>query len=84
MSHGRIAVQLAILDALTMGIALGYLAHQNRAALMSHSMAIGLATLILVAAAATLLVIRALSHANTRIKAIFIEELREQSDERKS
>jgi hypothetical protein len=84
-SHGRSAVKLAILAALTAGIALGYLAHQNREALVSHSATIGLVTLILVAvAAATRVVIRTLSRANTRIEAIFVEELREQPDERKS
>jgi hypothetical protein len=69
-SHGRSAVRLANLDALT--------------TLLPHSTAIGLAALILVATAATLLVICTLSRANTRIGAIFIEELREQPDERKS
>ena len=84
-SHSRSAVKLAILDALTVAIALGYLAHQNREALVSHSATIGLATLILLAAAAaTRVVIRTLSHTNTRIEAIFAEELREQPDERES
>jgi energy-converting hydrogenase Eha subunit E len=84
-SHSRNAVKLAILDTLTVGIALGYLAHQNREALVSHSATIGLATLILVAAAAALrVVIRTLSHTDTRIEAIFADELREQPDERES
>jgi hypothetical protein len=71
------AVKLALLDALTAGIALGYLAHENRETLASHSSAIGLSALVLVGAIAALrVVVRVLRRANRRVEAIFADELR--------
>jgi hypothetical protein len=70
------AVKLALLDALTAGIALGYLAHQNRETLVAHSSAIGLSALVLIGAIAVLRVfVRVLRRAHRRVEAIFTDEL---------
>ncbi len=72
------AVQLALLDALTAGIGLGYLAHQYREALVANSAVIGLAMLAVFAAGYLLrLATRTLFRASSRIDAIFAEELRD-------
>ncbi|WIV53274.1 hypothetical protein [Amycolatopsis nalaikhensis] len=70
------AFRLALLDAVTAGAGLGYLAHQYREALVANSAAIGLALLF---ACALGWVIRAaartLSRAGSRVDAIFADEL---------
>ena len=72
------AAQLALLDALIAGAGLGYLAHQYREALVANSAVIGLALLAVFAAGYLLrLAARTLLRANTRIDAIFAEELRD-------
>ena len=69
-------VKLALLDALTAGIALGYLAHQNRETLVGHSATIGLSALVMVGAVSVLRVsVRVLRRANRRVEAIFADEL---------
>jgi hypothetical protein len=76
-SHQR-AVRLALLDALTAGIGLGYLGHQYREALVANSATIGLALLVAFAAGYSIRVAaRMLLRANARIDAIFAEELRD-------
>ena len=70
--------KLALLDALTAGAALGYLAHQYREALVANSAAIGLALLFAVGlGGAVRAAARLLRQANSRVDAIFAEELRE-------
>ena len=69
-------VRLALLDALTAGLGLGYLAHQYREVLVTHAATVGL---ILLVAAALLGVLRVaarvLRRANARVAAIFVDEL---------
>jgi riboflavin synthase len=78
LKHNRDTIVLALLDSLTAGIALGYLAHQHREALVANSATIGLTMVVLVGAIAVLRVtIRVLSRANRRIEAIFADELRD-------
>lgn len=78
--YGPHALRLALLDALTAGAGLGYLAHQYREALVANLAAIGLALLFafalgyIIRAAA-----RVLRRANRRLDAIFAEELRKPS-----
>lgn len=72
------AVLLALLDALTAGLALGYLAHQYREALVSHTGAIGVGLLLALAALAAIRAgVRQLRRANLRVGAIFEDELRD-------
>lgn len=72
----RIVIQLALLDALTAGIGLGYLAHQYREALVTHATAIGLSLLVSLAAGWLLrAVVRILRRAGARLDAIFTDEL---------
>lgn len=83
LKHNRDAIVLALLDSLTAGIALGYLAHQHREALVAHSATIGLTMVALVGAIAVLRVaVRVLGRANRRIEAIFADELRDRPGER--
>jgi hypothetical protein len=71
------ALQLALLDALTAGAGLGYLAHQYREALVANSAAIGLSLLLLFALGyAVRTAARVLLRAGSRVDAIFAEELR--------
>jgi energy-converting hydrogenase Eha subunit E len=82
--HNRDTIVLALLDSLTAGMALGYLAHQHREALVAHSGTIGLTTVVLIGALTILWVsVRVLSRANRRIEAIFADELRDRSGEPK-
>jgi hypothetical protein len=72
------AIRLALLDALTAGAALGYLAHQYREALVANSAAIGLGLLFALALGYALrTAARVLRRASSRVDAIFAEELRE-------
>lgn len=75
-TRSQATVKLALLDAFTAGVALGYLAHQHREALMTHSTAIGLGMVVFTAA---VLLLRAgfhtLNRANRRLDAIFRDEL---------
>ncbi|MEU5266919.1 hypothetical protein [Amycolatopsis sp. NPDC021455] len=72
------AFGLALLDALTAGAALGYLAHQYREALVANSAAIGLALLFAVGfGGAVRAAARLLRQANSRVDAIFADELRD-------
>ncbi|WP_328451477.1 MULTISPECIES: hypothetical protein [unclassified Amycolatopsis] len=76
-------LRLALLDAVTAGAGLGYLAHQYREALVANSAAIGLGLLLLFAlgygirAAA-----RVLLRAGSRMDAIFADELRDKPSPR--
>ncbi|MEV6872030.1 hypothetical protein [Amycolatopsis sp. NPDC051128] len=71
------AIRLALLDALTVGAGLGYLAHQYREALVANSAAIGLALLFLLALGYVIrAAARVLLRAGSRVDAIFAEELR--------
>lgn len=73
--YGHSAVKLALLDALTADVALGYLARENREALVSHCAVIGLSALVAVGAIAVLRVgVRVLRRANRRVEAIFADE----------
>ena len=72
------ALRLALLDALTAGAGLGYLAHQYREALVANSAAIGLGLLLLFALGyAIRAAARILLRAGTRVDAIFTDELRD-------
>ncbi|GAB3152616.1 hypothetical protein GCM10027258_53870 [Amycolatopsis stemonae] len=77
------ALRLALLDAVTAGAGLGYLAHQYREALVANLAAIGMGLLFafvagyLVRASA-----RVLRRAGRRVDAIFAEELREKPSPR--
>lgn len=72
------AIRLALLDALTAGAALGYLAHQYREALVANSAAIGLALLFAVGLGGVIRAgARVLRQANSRVDAIFADELRD-------
>ena len=74
------ATRLALLDALTAGAGLGYLAHQYREALVANSAAIGLGLLLAFALGYVVRVsARVLRRANRRVDAIFAEELRKPS-----
>ncbi len=78
--HGPYALRLALLDALTAGAGLGYLAHQYREALVANLAAIGLGLLSAFAAGYVIrAAARALRRANRRVDAIFAEELRKPS-----
>jgi ABC-type nitrate/sulfonate/bicarbonate transport system permease component len=79
-SYGPHALRLALLDALTAGAGLGYLAHQYREALVANLAAIGLALLFTFALGYVLrAAARVLRRANRRMDAIFAEELRKPS-----
>jgi F0F1-type ATP synthase membrane subunit c/vacuolar-type H+-ATPase subunit K len=83
--HGKSAVKLALLVALTAGLALGYLGHRYREALVSNAGTIGLAIVILIAAVAVVgMIVRLLTRANSRAEAIFDDELRDRGEQRKS
>jgi predicted PurR-regulated permease PerM len=83
--HGKSAVKLALLVALTAGLALGYLAHRYREALVSNAGAIGLVIVILIAAVAVVgMIVRSLTRANGNVEAIFDDELRDPGEQRKS
>ncbi|WP_372666857.1 hypothetical protein [Amycolatopsis kentuckyensis] len=74
------AVRLALLDALTVGSGLGYLAHQYREALVANLAAIGLGLLLVFALGYVVRVsVRSLRRANRRMEGIFAEELRKPS-----
>ncbi|MEV7046196.1 hypothetical protein [Amycolatopsis sp. NPDC051061] len=78
--HGPYALRLALLDALTAGAGLGYLAHQYREALVANLAAIGLGLLFAFAVGYVIRVAaRVLRRANRRVDAIFAEELRKPS-----
>ncbi|WP_329044601.1 hypothetical protein OG738_25395 [Amycolatopsis sp. NBC_01488] len=78
--HGPYALRLALLDALTAGAGLGYLAHQYREALVANLAAIGLSLLFAFALGYVLrTATRVLRRANRRMDAIFGEELRKPS-----
>ncbi|WP_410645450.1 hypothetical protein [Amycolatopsis sp. lyj-346] len=70
------ATRLALLDAFTAGAGLGYLAHEYREVVVANPGIIGL-TLLLVFASGYLvrMALRALRRANSRIDAIFADEL---------
>ncbi|WP_410673293.1 hypothetical protein [Amycolatopsis sp. cmx-4-68] len=69
-------LRLALLDALTAGAGLGYLAHQYREALVANSAAIGLGLLLALALGYVLrAAVRSLRRANSRVEDIFAEEL---------
>jgi hypothetical protein len=71
-------LRLALLDALIAGAGLGYLAHQYREALVANSAAIGLALLFAFGLAfAVRAGARLLRQANSRVDAIFADELRD-------
>ena len=71
------AFGLALLDALTAGAALGYLAHQYREALVANSAAIGLALLFAVGLGGGIrAAARLVRQANSRVDAIFADERR--------
>ncbi|MCR6483147.1 hypothetical protein M8542_09985 [Amycolatopsis sp. OK19-0408] len=81
---GDRAIRLALLDALTAGAGLGYLAHQYREALVANSTAIGLGLLCALALAGLIRVMaRALRRANSRVETIFAEELRKKPSPRR-
>ncbi|MEV4148895.1 hypothetical protein AB0J40_34920 [Amycolatopsis sp. NPDC049691] len=73
-------MRLALLDALTAGAGLGFLAHQYREALVANLAAIGLG-LLLVGALGFVVraAVRSLRRANRRVEQIFAEELRKPS-----
>ncbi|MEV6623659.1 hypothetical protein AB0M83_25645 [Amycolatopsis sp. NPDC051106] len=78
--HGPHVFRLALLDALTAGAGLGYLAHQYREALVANLAPIGLALLLALALGLVLrAAARVLHRANRRVDAIFAEELRKPS-----
>ncbi|WP_410619878.1 hypothetical protein [Amycolatopsis sp. cmx-8-4] len=71
-------LRLALLDAVTAGAGLGYLAHQYREALVANSAAIGLALLLLFALGYGIrTAARVLSRAGSRVDAIVADELRD-------
>ncbi|MGW5719398.1 hypothetical protein ACWEVP_24725 [Amycolatopsis sp. NPDC003865] len=77
---GSRALRLALLDALTAGAGLGYLAHQYREALVANLAGIGLGLLLVFALGYVVRVaVRALRRANRRVEGIFAEELRKPS-----
>lgn len=81
---GDRAIRLALLDALTAGAGLGYLAHQYREALVANAAAIGLGLLFtFVLGYAIRVAVRALRRANSRVDAIFAEELRKKPSPRR-
>jgi hypothetical protein len=85
LKHDRDTLVLALLDSLVAGMALGYLAHQHREALVAHSATIGLTTVVFVGAILILRVaIRVLGRADRQIEAIFADELRDRRRERKN
>ncbi|SEF32647.1 hypothetical protein SAMN05421837_106362 [Amycolatopsis pretoriensis] len=78
--HEPRAFGLALLDALTAGAGLGYLAHLYREALVANLAAIGLGLLLVFAVGyAIRAAVRALRRANRRMEGIFAEELRKPS-----
>jgi ABC-type nitrate/sulfonate/bicarbonate transport system permease component len=83
MTGASRAVQLALLDALTAGVGLGYLAHQYREALVANSAAIGLGLLFaFVLGYAIRTAARVLLRADARVDAIFADELRDKPSPR--
>jgi ABC-type nitrate/sulfonate/bicarbonate transport system permease component len=78
--HPPHALRLALLDAVTAGAGLGYLAHQYREALVANLAAIGVALLFALALGFVVrAAARVLRRANRRADAIFAEELRKPS-----
>ena len=76
-------IGLALLDAVTAGAALGYLAHQYREVLVANSAAIGLALLFAVGLGGAIrAAVRSLRQANSRVGAIFADELRDRPSPR--
>jgi hypothetical protein len=72
------AVPLALLDALTAGAALGYLAHRYREVLVANSTAIGLALLLALGLGyAARAAARALRRAAAKVDTILADELRD-------
>jgi hypothetical protein len=73
---GPRADALALADALTAGLALGYLADENRATIAAHLGLVSLVTLVALAAAVALgAVIRTLNRAASRVETILLDEL---------
>lgn len=73
--HGGL-LRLALLDAVTAGAGLGYLAHQYREALVANSAAIGLGLLLALALGYALRkAVRSLRRASSRVDEILAEEL---------
>jgi hypothetical protein len=76
-TRGRNTILLALADALTAGMALGYLIRENRAVLVSHWDVISLAVVAVVAAAALLgRLARTLGRADRQVEEILRDELR--------
>jgi hypothetical protein len=76
MPPHRRAVPLALLDALCVGMGIGYLARQYREAIVANPGTIGLGLVVALAAAYVVWVgARILLRANARIDTIFAEEL---------
>lgn len=67
---------LALGDTLTIGMGLGYLAHQYREALVANSVAIGLGVVVAIGGLVLLRAsVRVLRRASLRVDAIFTDEL---------
>lgn len=83
MAACRRVFALALLDALTVGLGLGYLAHQYREALVANSAVIAFGLLLSFAAGYVARgLVRVLSRANSRVAAIFADELRDRPSPR--
>lgn len=76
-TRGRNAILLALADALTAGMALGYLIRENRAVVVSHWGVISLAAVTAAAAVALLgRLVRTLDRADRQLENILRDELR--------